>query len=75
MNTNNSLAFMQAMATFSLLSCLGLAYIINPIDESLFFKATNSFVSSIYGEDVLLELNNSVVAGRVVLSSCRKICR
>ena len=66
MNTNNSLAFMQAMATFSLLSCLGLAYIINPIDESLFFKATNSFVSSIYGEDVLLELNNSVVAGMLL---------
>ena len=66
MNTNNRLAFMQAMATFSFLSCLGLAYTINPIDESLFFKATNSFVSSIYGEDVLSELNNSVVAGMLL---------
>ena len=53
MNTNNSLAFMQAVATFSLISCLGLAYVINPIDESLFFQATDSFVSSIYGVDVL----------------------
>jgi len=63
MNTNNSLAFMQGVATFSLLSCLGLAYVINPIDESLFFQATGSFVSTIYGKDVLSELNNSVVAG------------
>ena len=52
MNTNNSLAFMQAVATFSLLLCLGLAYVINPIDESLFFQATSSFVSAMYGNDV-----------------------
>ena len=63
MNTNNSLAFMQAVATFSLLLCLGLAYVINPIDESLFFQATNSFVSAMYGNDVLTHLNNSIVAG------------
>ena len=63
MNTNNSLAFMQAVATFSLLLCLGLAYVINPIDESLFFRATNSFVSAMYGNDVLTNLNNSIVAG------------
>ena len=63
MNTNNSLAFMQAVATFSLISCLGLAYVIYPFDESLFFQATDSFVSSIYGVDVLSELNSSVVAG------------
>ena len=63
MNTNNSLAFMQAVATFSLLSSLSLAYVINPIDDSLFFQATDNFVSAIYGENVLSELNNSVVAG------------
>ena len=63
MNTNNSLAFMQAVATFSLLLCLGLAYVINPIDESLFFRATSSFVSAMYGNDVLTNLNNSIVAG------------
>ena len=54
---------MQAVATFSLLSSLGLAYVINPIDDSLFFQATDNFVSAIYGENVLSELNNSVVAG------------
>jgi len=63
MNTNSSLAFMQAVATFSLLLCLGLAYVINPIDESLFFRATNSFVGVMYGNDVLTSLNNSIVAG------------
>ncbi len=63
MNTNSSLAFMQAVATFSLLLCLGLAYVINPIDESLFFRATNSFVGAMYGNDVLTSLNNSIVAG------------
>ena len=63
MNTNNSLAFMRAVATFSLLSSLGLAYVINPIDDSLFFQATDGFVSAIYGNDVLTNLNNSVVAG------------
>ena len=63
MNTNNSLAFMQAVATFSLLLCLGVAYVINPIDESLFFRATSSFVGAMYGNDVLTTLNNSVVAG------------
>ena len=66
MNTNNSLAFMQAVATFSLISCLGLAYVINPIDESLFFQATDSSISAIYGKDVLSELNNSVVAGMLL---------
>ena len=66
MNTNNSLAFMQGVATFSLLSCLGLAYVINPIDESLFFQATDSSISAIYGKDVLSELNNSVVAGMLL---------
>jgi len=63
MNTNSSLAFMQAVATFSLLSSLGLAYVINPINDSLFFLALDGFVGAIYGNDVLTALNNSVVAG------------
>ncbi|MEE3242209.1 MAG: hypothetical protein VX188_00145, partial [Candidatus Thermoplasmatota archaeon] len=63
MKTNSSLAFMQAVATFSLLSSLGLAYVINPINDSLFFLALDGFVGAIYGNDVLTALNNSVVAG------------
>ncbi|MEC8875311.1 MAG: hypothetical protein VYE50_01895 [Candidatus Thermoplasmatota archaeon] len=63
MKTNSSLAFMQAVATFSLLSSLGLAYVINPINDSLFFLALDGFVGAIYGNDVLTTLNNSVVAG------------
>ena len=53
MNTNNSLSLMQAIATFSLMFSLGLAYIINPIEDSLFFKALGSIISGIYGEEVL----------------------
>jgi len=63
MNTNNSLSFMQAVATFSLLLSLGLAYVINPIADSLFFQAIDSSVSAMYGNEVLTELNNSIVAG------------
>ena len=66
MNTNNSLSLMQGIATFSLMFSLGLAYVINPIDESLFFKALDGTVSGIYGNDVLNELNNSAVAGMLV---------
>ena len=63
MNTNNSLSFMQAVATFSLLLSLGLAYVINPIEDSLFFQAIDSSVSAMYDNEVLTELNNSIVAG------------
>jgi|TARA_B100001029_G_scaffold137207_1_gene116271 hypothetical protein len=63
MNTNNSLSFMQTLATFSLISSLGFAYLINPIDDSLFFQATSSITESIYQKDVLDSLNNSIVAG------------
>ena len=66
MNTNNSLALMQAIATFSLMFSLGLAYIINPIEDSLFFKALDSIISGIYGNEVLSNLNNSAVAGMIV---------
>ena len=48
MNTNNSLSFMQTLATFSLISSLGFAYLINPIDDSLLFQATSSITESIY---------------------------
>ena len=66
MNTNNSLSLMQAIATFSLMFSLGLAYVINPIDDSLFFNALGNIVSEIYGEDVLSKLNDSAVAGMIV---------
>ena len=66
MNTNNSLSLMQAVATFSLMFSLGLAYVINPIEDSLFFKALDSIISGIYGDDVLSKLNNSAVAGMIV---------
>ena len=63
MNTNNSLSFMQTLATFSLISSLGFAYLINPIDDSLLFQATSSIAESIYQKDVIVSLNNSIVAG------------
>ena len=66
MNTKNSLSLMQAIATFSLILALGLAYVINPVDDSLFFKAIAGIVSGLYGQDVLGELNNSALAGILV---------
>ncbi len=66
MRTNTSLSFMQAIATFALMSCLGLAYVINPIEDSLFFKAIDTMVEGLYQKDVLSELNNSVVAGMLL---------
>jgi hypothetical protein len=57
---------MQAIATFSLMSCLGLAYVINPIEGSLFFKAINAMVEGIYQKEVLSELNTSIVAGMLL---------
>ena len=66
MNTNNSLSLMQAIATFSLMFSLGLAYVINPIEDSLFFNALGNIVSEIYGKDVLSKLNDSAVAGMIV---------
>jgi hypothetical protein len=57
---------MQAIATFSLMSCLGLAYVINPIEDSLFFKAINAMVEGIYQKEVLSELNTSIVAGMLL---------
>ena len=65
MNTNNSLSLMQTIATFSLMFSLGLAYVINPIEDSLFFNALGNIVSEIYGEDVLSKIKDSAVAGRI----------
>ena len=66
MRTTTSLSVMQAIATFSLMSCLGLAYLINPIEDSLFFKAINAMVEGLYQKPVLSELNNSIVAGMLL---------
>ncbi|MDE0740966.1 MAG: hypothetical protein OSB59_00030 [Candidatus Poseidoniia archaeon] len=66
MRTIASLSFMQAIATFSLMFCLGLAYVINPIEDSLFFKAINAMVEGIYQKEVLSELNTSIVAGMLL---------
>ncbi|MFL2941281.1 MAG: hypothetical protein ACJZ2N_00570 [Candidatus Poseidoniales archaeon] len=63
MNTNNSLSLMQTLATFSLICSLGFAYLINPIDNSLLFQATNSITENIYQKEVIDTLNNSIVAG------------
>jgi len=65
-NTNNSLSLMQGIATFSLMFSLGLAYTINPIEDSLFLNALDSIISGIYGGDVLSKLSNSVIAGMLV---------
>jgi hypothetical protein len=48
------------------MSCLGLAYVINPIEDSLFFKAINAMVEGIYQKEVLSELNTSIVAGMLL---------
>ena len=66
MNTNNSLSLMQGIATFSLMLSLGLAYVINPVEDSLFFKALGGIVSGFYGQDVLSNLNNSALAGMLI---------
>tara|TARA_B100001079_G_scaffold80436_1_gene69030 strand:- start:442 stop:1287 length:846 start_codon:yes stop_codon:yes gene_type:complete len=66
MNTNSSLSLMQAISTFSLILSLGLAYVINPVEDSFFFKAIDGIVSGLYGQDVLDELNNSALAGILV---------
>jgi hypothetical protein len=57
---------MQGIATFSLMFSLGLAYIINPIEDSLFFNALDSIISGIYDDEVLSKLNNSAIAGMLV---------
>ena len=63
MHSSTSLSLMRIFATFSLLSSLIIAYLINPIDDSLLFQGLDTFVHSIYGNEVISKLNNSIVAG------------
>ena len=83
MQTSNTLAIMQSVATLSLMLSLSFAYLINPLEDSLFFSALNGFSSSLYNSNVINELNTSVIAGilvglflgttNVLLSSSKKI--
>ncbi len=83
MQTSNTLAIMQSIATLSLMLSLSFAYLINPIEDSLFFDALDGFTSSLYSSNVINELNTSVIAGilvglflgttNILLSSSKKI--
>ena len=83
MQTSNTLAIMQSIATLSLMLSLSFAYLINPIEDSLFFDALDGFTSSLYNSNVINELNTSVIAGilvglflgttNILLSSSKKI--
>ena len=83
MQTSNTLAIMQSVATLSLMLSLSFAYLINPLEDSLFFSALDAFTSSLYNSNVINELNTSVIAGilvglflgttNVLLSSSKKI--
>ena len=83
MQTSNTLAIMQSVATLSLMLSLSFAYLINPLVDSLFFSALNGFSSSLYNSNVINELNTSVIAGilvglflgttNVLLSSSKKV--
>ena len=66
MQTNNTLAIMQSVATLSLMLSLSFAYLINPLEESLFFGALDSFSKGLYNSNVINELNTSVIAGILV---------
>ena len=83
MRTNNTLAIMQSVATLSLMLSLSFAYLINPLEDSLFFGALDSFSKSLYDSNVINELNTSVIAGiliglflgttNILLSSSKKV--
>ena len=83
MQTSNTLAIMQSVATLSLMLSLSFAYLINPLEVSLFFSSLDGFTSSLYNSNVINELNTSVIAGilvglflgttNVLLSSSKKI--
>ena len=83
MQTSNTLAIMQSVATLSLMLSLSFAYLINPLEDSLFYSALDGFTSSLYNSNVINELNTSVIAGilvglflgttNVLLSSSKKI--
>ena len=46
MQTSNTLAIMQSVATLSLMLSLSFAYLINPLEDSLFFSALDGLTSS-----------------------------
>ena len=83
MKINNTLGFMQSIATFSLMFSLSFAYMINPLEDSLFFNLLDNFSSSVYKSNVINELNASIIAGilmglflgttNIILSSNKKI--
>ena len=83
MQTSNTLAIMQSVATLSLMLSLSFAYTINPLEDSLFFSALDSFATSLYNSNIINELNTSVTVGilvglflgttNVLLSSSKKI--
>ena len=83
MQTSNTLAIMQSVATLSLMLSLSFAYLINPLEDSLFFSALNSFSSGLYNSNVINELNTSIIAGiiiglflgttNILLSSSKKV--
>ena len=83
MQTNNTLAIMQSVATLSLMLSLSFAYLINPLEDSLFFGALDSFSKGLYNSNVINELNTSVIAGiliglflgttNILLSSSKKV--
>ena len=83
MQTSNTLAIMQSVATLALMLSLSFAYLINPLEDSLFFSALDGFTSSLYNSNVINELNTSDIAGilvglflgttNVLLSSSKKI--
>ena len=83
MQTSNTLALMQSVATLALMLSLSFAYLINPLEDSIFFSVLNSFSKSLYDSNVINELNTSVIAGiiiglflgttNILLSSSKKV--
>ena len=83
MQTSNTLAIMQSVATLSLMLSLSFAYLINPLEDSLFFSALDGFTSGLYNSNVINELNTSIIAGiiiglflgttNILLSSSKKV--
>ena len=57
MKINNTLAFMQSMATFSLMFSLSFAYLINPLEDSLLFNILDDFSSNVMFTKVMLSMN------------------
>ena len=66
MQTNNTLAIMQFFATLSLMLSLSFAYLINPLEDSLFFSALDSFSTGLYDSNIINELNTSIIAGILI---------